>query len=141
MTSVSGKRAITGPFDDGHQPSAAWGLPDTTEAEKAAKNHAIQDATKEAIEVPFRAMETSLACMEVCKAMAEIGNPASVSDAGVGALAARSAVMGAYLNVKINAGDVEDKARITDLLARGQDIQNQAIALEHEILETVNQKL
>ena len=73
--------------------------------------------------------------------MAEIGNPASVSDAGVGALAARSAVIGAYLNVKINSGDVEDKAWINDVLARGQQIQDKAIALEHEILETVNGKL
>ena len=120
---------------------AAWGLPDTTDDEKTAKNQAIQAATKEAIEVPFRAMEVSLEVMEVCQAMAEIGNPASVSDAGVGALAARSAVMGAYLNVKINAGEVEDKAWIKDVLTRGQQIQEKAIAKEHEILELVNSKL
>ena len=120
---------------------AAFGLPETSAAEKAAKNQAIQDATKEAIEVPFRVMETSLACMEVCRAMAEMGNPASVSDAGVGALAARSAVMGAYLNVKINSADVEDKAWIKDILARGQEIQDKAVALEREILENVNGKL
>jgi len=120
---------------------AAWGLPQTSDEEKAAKNKAIQDATKEAIEVPFRVMETSLACMEVCKAMAEIGNPASVSDAGVGAIAARSAVMGAYLNVKINSGDVEDKNWMADILTRGTEIQEKAIALEREILETVNSKI
>ncbi len=120
---------------------AAWGLPDGTDDEKAAKNKAIQDATKEAIEIPFRVMDTSLRCMEVCKAMAEFGNPASVSDAGVGALAARSGVMGAYLNVKINSGDVEDKKWMSDILARGQAIQDQAIALEQEIMETVNSKL
>ncbi len=119
----------------------AFGLPQSTEKEKAAKNQAIQDATKEAIDVPFRVMETSLECMEVCKAMAEIGNPASVSDAGVGAIAARSAVMGAYLNVKINAGEVEDKKWMKDVLTRGQDIQDKAIALEHEILELVNSKI
>ncbi|MCP4594533.1 MAG: glutamate formimidoyltransferase [bacterium] len=119
----------------------AFRLPDGTEAEKTAKNQAIQDATKEAIEVPFRVMQRSLDCMEVCKVMAEQGNPASVSDAGVGALAARSAVMGAFLNVRINAGDVEDKAWMKDVLSRGQQIQEQAIALEREILESVNRKL
>ena len=120
---------------------AAFGLPQTSDAEKAAKNEAIQAATKEAIEVPFRVMEVSLACMEVCKAMAEIGNPASVSDAGVGALAARSGVIGAFLNVKINSGDVEDKAWMKDILTRGQQIQDKAIALEKEILEIVSGKL
>jgi len=120
---------------------AAWGLPDGSEDEKAAKNKAIQAATKEAIEIPFRVMETSLRCMEVCKAMAEIGNPASVSDAGVGALAARSGVMGAYLNVKINSGDVEDKKWMADVLARGEEIQEKAIALETEIMELVESKL
>ncbi|UCC30616.1 MAG: glutamate formimidoyltransferase [Phycisphaerales bacterium] len=120
---------------------AAWGLPDTSDEEKAAKNRAIQDATKEAIEIPFRVMETSFRCMEVCKAMADFGNPASVSDAGVGAIAARSAVMGAYLNVKINASEVEDKKWMADILTRGQEIQEKAIALEHEILETVNSRL
>ena len=120
---------------------AAFGLPSSSPEEKAAQNAAIQAATKEAIEVPFRVMEVSLACMDVCKAMAEIGNPASVSDAGVGALAARSGVIGAFLNVKINSGEVEDKKWMEDVLARGQAIQDQAIALEHEILEIVNGKI
>jgi glutamate formiminotransferase/formiminotetrahydrofolate cyclodeaminase len=120
---------------------AAFGLPEGSDKEKAAKNRAIQDATKEAIQVPFRVMERSLECMEVCKAMAEFGNPASVSDAGVGAIAARSAVMGAYLNVKINSADVEDKKWMADVLTRGKEIEDKAIALEHEILELVNSKL
>lgn len=120
---------------------AAFGLPQGTDAEKAERNKAIQDATKEAIEVPFRVMEVAYESMEVIKAMAQVGNPASVSDAGVGALCARLAVMGAYLNVRINSGDVEDKKWIGDLLARGNDIQEKAIALEREILEIVNSKL
>ncbi|MBN2560887.1 MAG: glutamate formimidoyltransferase [Phycisphaerae bacterium] len=120
---------------------AAFRLPDGSEAEQAAKNQAVQAATREAIEVPFRVMQTSLACMAVCQAMAEIGNPASVSDAGVGALAARSAVMGAYLNVKINAGDVQDKKWIEDILTRGREIQEKAVAKEREILEIVNSKM
>lgn len=120
---------------------AAFGLPESTEKEEAAKHASIQAATKQAIEVPFQVMQTSLACMEVCKAMAEIGNPASVSDAGVGALAARSAVLGAFLNVKINAGDVEDRPWIEGLLRRGREMQQKATSLEREILETIQEKL
>ena len=117
---------------------AAFGLPETTDQEKAAKNRAVQEATKEAIEVPFRCMEKALESMEVAKAMAEFGNPASASDAGVAALAARSAVMGAYLNVKINAPGVEDKKWVESKLAAGQKIQDRAVALEKQILDTVN---
>ena len=120
---------------------AAFGLPDSTAEEKTAKSAAIQAATKEAIEVPFRVMEVALQSMEVAKAMAEIGNPASASDAGVAALAARSAVMGAYLNVKINSADVEDKSWMADILARGKEIQDQAVAQERRILEIVESKL
>ena len=120
---------------------SAFGLPGSTDEEKAAKNQAIQAATKEAIEVPLRVMQVSLESMEVAKAMAEIGNPASVSDAGVAALAARSAVMGAFLNVKINASGVEDKAWMEDILKRGEEIQQKAIVAEREILETVQGKL
>ncbi len=119
----------------------AFGLPAGSEEEKSAKKLAIQEATKHAIEIPFRVMETAFAAMDVVKAMAEIGNPNSVSDAGVGALAARSAVMGAYLNVRINAKDVEDKAWIDDILSRGGTIQDRAIAMESEILEIVSEKM
>ncbi len=86
-------------------------------------------------------MKTSLRCMEVCKAIAEIGNRPSVSDAGVGDIAARSAVMGAYLNVRINSAGVEYKKWMDDILTRGTEIQEKAIALEHEIVEIVNGKL
>jgi len=100
-----------------------------------------QAATKEAIEVPFRAMQVSLESMEVAQAMADFGNPASASDAGVAALAARSAVIGAYLNVKINSPDVEDKPWIEDILARAAEIQEKAIATEREILDIVSGRL
>lgn len=120
---------------------ATFGLPKGTEEEKAARSKAIQDATRYATEVPFRVMESAFKSMEVMKAMAEHGNPNSVSDAGVGALAARSAVMGAYLNVKINAAGISDKAFAADIVARGKAIQEKAIALETEILSTVNQKI
>ncbi len=134
-------RLIDEDTDAFNQIMAAFGLPESTPVEKNAKHQAVQDATKEAIEVPLRVMQKSLECMEVCKAMAEIGNPASVSDAGVGALAARSAVMGAFLNVKINSAEVEDKTWMEGILARGEEIQENAVAMEKEILDIVQQKL
>jgi glutamate formiminotransferase/formiminotetrahydrofolate cyclodeaminase len=119
----------------------AFGLPQGTEQEKAERDRVIQEATKHAIEVPFQAMKKAYESMEAIKAMAEIGNPASVSDAGVGALAARSAVMGAFLNVKINAGSLDDKAYIDDMLAKGKEIEDKAMAMEKEILDIVNSKI
>ena len=82
---------------------AAFGLPKKTDEEKAARQEAIQQATLYAAQVPLHTMQASLATFDICRAMAQEGNPASVSDAGVGALAARAAVLGAGLNVKINA--------------------------------------
>jgi len=120
---------------------AASRLPQATPEEKQAREQAVQEATKRAILVPFRVMEAALASMDVSQAMAEIGNPASVSDAGVGAIAARSAVMGAYLNVKINAPGVADKAWMEDILRRGAELQQQACQREQQILEIVNRKI
>jgi glutamate formiminotransferase/formiminotetrahydrofolate cyclodeaminase len=120
---------------------AAFGLPKGTDAEKAARDEAIQAATRRAIEVPLKVMETTLSSMEVIRAMAEIGNPNSVSDAGVGALCARSAVMGAHLNVRINSGDLKDKALLEEYLARGAEMEAQAIEAERDILEVVASKL
>ena len=120
---------------------AAWGMPTASDADKNAKKQAIQDATRAAIVVPLRVMEVSLASMEVAQAMAEIGLGASVSDAGVAALAARSAVMGAHLNVKINAGGIEDKAWIDDILARAARMQDQAVAAERDVMQTVEARL
>jgi len=119
----------------------AFGLPKSTDVEKAERRKAIQEATRYAIDVPFRVMTIAYDSMEVIKAMAEIGNPNSVSDAGVAALAARSAVMGAFLNVKINAAGLDDKAYMEDILMRGEDIQNKANQLEKTILEIVNAKI
>ncbi|MFC2132796.1 cyclodeaminase/cyclohydrolase family protein, partial [Bacteroidota bacterium] len=102
----------------------AFGLSKSTDAEKEARKQAIQDATKNAIEVPLMVMKLACDSMEVIKAMAETGNPNSVSDAGVGALAARSAVMGAFLNVKINSGELDDKNYVNKVLKEGENIQN-----------------
>jgi glutamate formiminotransferase / formiminotetrahydrofolate cyclodeaminase len=119
----------------------AFGLPKTTEEEKAARTATIQQATKYATEVPLRTMQRSFDAFEIIKAMAEHGNPNSASDAGVGALCARSAVLGAYLNVKINAAGLKDKTFAEDLLARGAAIEQRAINLETEIMAIVNEKI
>jgi glutamate formiminotransferase/formiminotetrahydrofolate cyclodeaminase len=120
---------------------SAMHLPKGTDEEKKIRHKAMQDATKQAIEVPFKVMQTAYGSMEVIKAMAEIGNPNSVSDAGVGALCARSAVMGAFLNVKINAGGCEDKKFVDDIIAKGREIEDKAKEREEEILKIVNEKI
>ena len=119
----------------------AFGLPKATEEEKNTRIKAIQHATKFAIEIPFKVMEASYGSMEVIKAMAETGNPNSVSDAGVGALCARSAVMGAFMNVRINAAGYDDKAYVAEIIAKGKEIENKTIALETTILKVVNEKI
>ena len=116
-------------------------LPKGTEAEKAARKQAVQDATKYAIEVPFKVMGLCLEAMEVAKAMADTGNPNSVTDAGVGALSARTGVRGAFLNVKINASGYSDKAFVDDILAKGNAIEAKALALEEEVMVIVNSKI
>jgi glutamate formiminotransferase/formiminotetrahydrofolate cyclodeaminase len=119
----------------------AFGLPKSSDTEKAVRKAAIQSATKNAIEVPLKVMQLSLQSFEVIKAMAEIGNPNSVSDAGVGALCARSAVYGAWLNVKINASGYEDKAYVQQVLAQGETMLNEAIVKEKDILKLVDTKI
>ncbi len=119
----------------------AFGLPKANDEEKAIRRQAIQEATKFAIEIPFKVMQLSYDSMTLIKAMAETGNPNSVSDAGVGALCARSAVMGAFMNVRINASGYDDKSYVNDIIAKGKDIENKTMALEAEILKTVNEKI
>ena len=119
----------------------AFGLPKKTDEEKAARTAAIQEATKFATEVPFHTMQKSFEAFEVCRAMVEWGNPASVTDGGVGALAARSAVMGAHLNVKINASSLKDEAFKADILAKAADLEARAIKEEAEIIKIVNEKI
>ncbi|PZR25444.1 MAG: glutamate formimidoyltransferase [Citrobacter freundii] len=119
----------------------AFGLPKSTDAEKTARHAAIQDATKFAIDIPFQVMQTAYESMSVIKAMAETGNPNSVSDAGVGALCARASVMGAFMNVRINAAGYDDKKFVEDIVSRGKKIEADTIALETEILKIVNDKI
>lgn len=119
----------------------AFGLPKTTEEEKTNRTKAIQEATRFAIEVPMRVMQLSYESLEIIKAMAEHGNPNSVSDAGVGALCARSAVIGAFMNVRINATGYDDKTYVAEIIQKGKDIQSNTLRAETEILEIVNQKI
>ena len=119
----------------------AFGLPKTSDAEKTVRKQAIQQATRYAIEIPLQVMQISLASFEVIKAMAETGNPNSVSDAGVGALCARSAVYGAYLNVKINATGYDDKAYVEQTMKSSNEMLTKALELEKQILEIVIGKI
>ncbi len=119
----------------------AFKLPKGTDEEKAARSAAIQDATLYATEVPLRTMKAAAAVFPLVKAMAETGNPNSVSDAGVGALAARSAVLGAHLNVKINAAGLKDRAKADAILAEAAEIAAQAVEKEREILVIVEEKI
>jgi glutamate formiminotransferase/formiminotetrahydrofolate cyclodeaminase len=119
----------------------AFALPKKTDEEKYTRKQAIQDATKNAILVPFRVMEVAFKALEVVKAMAEIGNPNSISDAGVGALAIRSCIKGAFLNVKINSGDLDDKTFIHTVSSKAQEIERKTEELEKEILQIVHDKL
>ncbi|MGI8892506.1 MAG: glutamate formimidoyltransferase [Bacteroidia bacterium] len=119
----------------------AFGLSKNTEEEKKTRKEAIQSATKNAIEVPFSVMKIAYESMAVIKAMAEKGNPNSVSDAGVGAACARTAVLGAYLNVKINAAGLDDKDYCNRILSEASDIVEKAKKQEETILNTVIQKI
>jgi glutamate formiminotransferase/formiminotetrahydrofolate cyclodeaminase len=119
----------------------AFSLPKGTDEEKKGRKKAIQDATKYAIEVPYKVMQTSYDSLEVIKAMAETGNPNSASDAGVGALCVRTAVYGAYLNIKINASGLEDKAFAGEKVKAGKELLDKTIALEKEILMIVEGKI
>lgn len=120
---------------------AVFGMPKSTDEEKAVRSAALQQATLYATEVPLRTMKTALGVFELVRAMAVEGNPNSVSDAGVGALAARSAVLGARLNVKINASGLKDRAVADKLVAEAEAVAADAVRLEAEVLKIVEQKI
>ena len=117
----------------------AFGMPKGNDAEKAARKQAIQDATKYAIEVPYKTIQRSFDVFEICAAMIEKGNPNSVTDAGVGVLCARAAVMGAYLNVKINASSLEDKAFAEEMVSKAQAYVLKAKELETALMAKVEE--
>ena len=120
---------------------AALGMPKGSEEEKAARSKALQKATLYATQVPLKTMQAAAEVFPIVRAMAEQGNPNSVSDAGVGALAARSAVLGAQLKVRINAAGLKDRQAAEKLCAEADRIAAAAIAEESEILQIVNSKI
>lgn len=120
---------------------AAFGLPKTSEEEKKNRTQAIQSATQQAMEVPLQVMRLSLQSMEVIEAMAIHGNPNSVSDAGVGALCARAAVLGAFMNVRINATGCTDEAYVQKVLEEGTKMEKEALLLEEKIRAIVYEQI
>lgn len=120
---------------------AVFAMPKSTDEEKAARSAALQEATLYATEVPLRTMKAAVRVFPLVHAMAETGNPNSVSDAGVGALAARSAVLGACLNVKINAAGLKDRSKAEALVAEAEAIAAEAVRLEAEMLAIVEEKI
>lgn len=119
----------------------AFGLPKGNEKEKADRKQAIQAATQYATEVPLKVMELAYGSFDVIEAMAKTGNPNSISDAGVGALAARAAVVGAYLNVRINARDLDDRTVANRIIQRAEKLVEHANQREKEVLKQVYEKL
>jgi len=119
----------------------AYSLPKKSEEEKNIREIAIRDATKNAITVPLRVMEIAYPGFELIREMVEKGNPNSLSDAGVGALALRSCIKGAFLNVRINASGLSDKSFVTGAIAKGEDLESKAEAAEEAILKTINSKI
>jgi glutamate formiminotransferase/formiminotetrahydrofolate cyclodeaminase len=119
----------------------AFSLPKSSEEEKAARSAAIQAATRYAIEVPFRTMQKAYQAFGIIEAMVETGNPNSVTDAGVGALCVRSAVIGAYLNVKVNGAGFKDKAFLDQVLSEADELVVKAKTAEDKILAAVLSKI
>ncbi len=119
----------------------AFKMPKSTDEEKQVRAQAIENATKYAIEVPFKVMETAYKSMEVMQAMIDTGMQTSLSDSAVGILCARTAVLGAFLNVKINAKDLKDREYAEEIIAKGNEIQQKTLALEQELLQKVDSKL
>ena len=116
-------------------------LPKGTEQEKARRTAAIQEATLYAAQVPLRTMEAALKALPLALEMAQKGNPASASDAGVAALAAVAAIRGARINVRINCAGLQDKSLAQPLLERADAIVTEAIALESQILTAVDKNI
>tara|TARA_B110000908_G_C10252137_1_gene452755 strand:- start:358 stop:2052 length:1695 start_codon:yes stop_codon:yes gene_type:complete len=116
-------------------------MPKSNETEIRLRNEAIENATKYATEIPFKVMETAYQSMEVMISMSKEGLQNSLSDAGVGALCARTAVIGAYFNVRINAKDIKDRAFAEKILSDAKSIYQNAIIKEQEIISFIDSKM
>jgi glutamate formiminotransferase/formiminotetrahydrofolate cyclodeaminase len=119
----------------------AFGLPKNSDEEKQARSQAIQDATLYATQIPLKTMQVCFSGYEIAQAMVEKGNPNSVTDAGVGALCIRTAIYGAYLNVKINASGLKDKVIAEKLVAEASDILQKSNAMEQTIIQATESKM
>ena len=119
----------------------AFGLPKNSPEEKTARSAAIEEATKHAAEVPLRVMKTAAKSYELLSEMANNGNPASVSDVGVGALATRACIRGAAMNVRINLGQLKDKKFRSRLQKRVQKVSADSESLFKKIIRMVERKL
>ncbi|MEZ7875237.1 MAG: glutamate formimidoyltransferase [Bacteroidales bacterium] len=115
----------------------AFGLPKDSDTEKAARSAAIQAATQYATEIPLRTMKVAYSGFDLIEEMVKEGNPNSVSDAGVGALAIRSAIYGAYMNVRINSVDLKDRTVADKLVAEAQEIYDMTAGREKHIIDAV----
>jgi len=120
---------------------SAFSMPKATDEDRLRRTEAIQQATLFATLVPLETMKVSCKVFKLCKTMVESGNPNSVSDAGVGALAARSAVIGAGMNVKINASSLKDKKTAEALVTEADTLKHMAIEAENEIIRMVEEKI
>lgn len=120
---------------------AAMGMPKGTDSEKEQRAAAIEAATLYASQVPLKTARAAAEAFPLLRAMASDGNPASVTDAGVGAIAARAAVRGAALNVRINAAGLADRAAADELIASARALEAEAAAAEEEILRIVDSKI
>jgi len=119
----------------------AFRLPKASNEEKTIRMEAIESATKYATEIPFQVMETAHASMEVMEAMIKDGLANSLSDAAVGILCARTAVVGAYFNVRINAKDIKDTTYVTNILSKAKLIYEQTIEIESKVMKVVDSKM
>ncbi len=116
-------------------------MPKGSEDEVSKRKAAIEEATKYATQIPFQVMETAYHSLEVMQAMLKDGMQSSLSDAGVGILCARTAVLGAYFNVRINAKDIKDREFADDILKRAKDIYTATIQAEKETIEYIDSKM
>jgi glutamate formiminotransferase/formiminotetrahydrofolate cyclodeaminase len=119
----------------------SFSMPKKSEEEKLARKNAIQESTKNAILVPYKVMETAFSGFGIIREMVEQGNPNSITDAGVGALALNSCIKGAFLNVKINSNGLDDKQFVNSIITSGNEIVLKAADQEAEILKLVNSKI
>lgn len=124
-----------------HKIIAGFRLPKTNNEEITIRNNTIEAATKYATEIPLKVMETAFASMEVMVAMVKDGLQNSLSDAGVGVLCAKTAVTGAYFNVRINAKDIKDNGFSNKILAKAASIYSKTIALEHEMMKIIDKNI